>query len=304
MIPPTEALHPAASRLEAASDAAALEQLLVAQLDAAAAVRGALPTLACAAGLVTDALAGTGRLIYAGAGTGGLMAFADALELPGTFGIAPDRLAVLVPGGSGTFLHLTGAPEDVAADGETELARLCPGPEDVVICVSASGSTPYTLALARAARAVGAKVVALACVPGSPLLDVAEVAVLLETGPEMVAGSTRLGAGTAQKLALNLISTLAGLRLGHVHAGRMVNHATDNDKLRSRAIRTIAALAGCSAAAASEALDAAGGQVKPAIVAAATGISPGEAARRLAASGGVIGRDLCPDRTSGSPVGD
>lgn len=288
MIPPTEAVHPAAVQLHHATDADALDRLLAAQAGAVGAVRAALPALARAAAHLADALRGPGRVIYAGAGTGGLMALADALELPGTFGIAPDRLAVLLPGGAAAMSRLTGAPEDVAADGAADLARLGPGPDDVVICVSASGSTPYTLALARAAQAAGARVIALACVPGAPLLAAADVAVLLDTGPEMVAGSTRLGAGTAQKVALNLVSTLAGLRLGHVHGGRMVNHATDNAKLRARALRTIVALAGCDETTARRALDAADGQVKPAVVAAATGIDPQEAARRVAAADGGL----------------
>lgn len=186
------------------------------------------------------------------------MALADALELAGTFGIPPARTPVLFAGGTAALLALTGAVEDDPALAATDLARLAPRAGDVLICVSASGRTPYTVAVADGARRSGATVIGLADVAGSPLLALADIAILLDTGPELVAGSTRMGAGTAAKIALNLISTLMGLRLGHVHDGYMVNVVADNAKLRDRAARIVAALAGTDPDRAAAALAAAG----------------------------------------------
>ena len=162
------------------------------------------------------------------------------------------------------------------------------GPGDVAICVSASGTTPYTVAAAAAARARGATVVGVANVAGSPLLEAAQIPVFLDTGAEMVAGSTRMGAATAQKIALNMLSTLAGVRLGHVHDGYMVNLVADNAKLRRRAARIVAAVAGRDADAAAAALDAADGAVKPAILIAMGARDRDHALDLLAASGGHL----------------
>ena len=170
------------------------------------------------------------------------MALADALELLGTFGIPPDRTPVLLAGGAAALIEMTGAVEDIATDATRDVADAGLGAGDVVICVSASGTTPYTLAAAEAARAAGATVVGIANVAGSALLQAADLPVLLDTGPELVAGSTRMGAATAQKIALNMLSTLTGLRLGHVHDGYMVNVVADNAKLRRRAARIVAAV--------------------------------------------------------------
>ncbi len=164
------------------------------------------------------------------------------------------------------------------------------GPGDAVICVSASGGTPYTLAVAQAARARGAAVIGIANVAQTALLEASDVAVLLDTGPELVAGSTRMGAATAQKIALNMISTLTGLRLGHVHDGYMINVTADNAKLRDRAERIVAAIAGRGDARA--ALEAAGGTVKPAVLIAAGAHGPDHATRLLADSGGKLGPAL------------
>jgi N-acetylmuramic acid 6-phosphate etherase len=220
------------------------------------------------------------------------MALADALELAGTFGIPADRTPVLFAGGAATLLNLTGAVEDDTGAATRDLERSGLGPGDAVICVSASGGTPYTLAVAEAARARGVTVIALANVAASPLLARADIAVLLDTGPELVAGSTRMGAATAQKIALNLISTLTGLKLGHVHDGYMVNVVADNGKLRDRAARIVAAVAGAPDADARAALAATAGAVKPAVLLAAGARDRGHAEALLAASGGHVGPAL------------
>ena len=269
-----------------------LARLLAGQRGAAAAVEAALPALAAAAELATRTLAAGGRVGYAGAGSSGLMALADALELPGTFGIAPDRVPALFAGGAAALVRLAGSVEDLAASAADDLAAAGLGAGDALIAVSASGTTPYTLAAAEAARARGTGIVGIANRPGSRLLALADVPVLLDTGPELVAGSTRLGAATAQKIALNLISTLVGIRLGHVHDGYMVNVVADNAKLRERAARIVAAVSGAGEAAARAALEATGGAVKPAVLVAAGARDPGHAASLLAASGGRLGPAL------------
>jgi N-acetylmuramic acid 6-phosphate etherase len=287
----TEQRHPAGRGLQDLAPEAALAVLLEAQVLAAGAVRPAIPALAQAARAAADALTGGHRLIYAGAGSSGLMALSDCLELAGTFGIPPERTPMLLAGGAGTLLHMTGAVEDDPALAGADLDRVQPGQGDVVLCLSASGGTPYTLAVAARARAAGARVIGMANVAGSALLSCSDIPVLLDTGPEVVAGSTRMGAATAQKIALNMLSVLLGLHLGHVHEGFMVNVVADNAKLRDRAARIVAELAGVPAAQAANALDRAGGAVKPAVLIAA-GQDPQEADSRLAAHAGHLGPAL------------
>jgi N-acetylmuramic acid 6-phosphate etherase len=288
----TEARHPAGPGLQDRAPADAAAVLLDAQLAAADAVRPALAAIAAAAGIAADALAGGGRLAYAGAGSSGVMALADALELPGTFGLAPDRAPALVAGGAATLLHMTGAVEDASDAAPAEVDRLGLGAGDALVAVSASGTTPFTLAAAAAARGRGARVIALANVAGAPLLAMADAPVLLVTGAEVVAGSTRMGAATAQKIALNMISTLAALRLGHVHDGLMVNVVADNAKLRSRAARIVAEIARADATRADAALAAAGGAVGPAVLIAAGAPDRAAADALLAAAGGRLGPAL------------
>jgi N-acetylmuramic acid 6-phosphate etherase len=288
----TEARHQLGLGLQALPPAEVLARLLDGQRAAAAAVAPAIPALEAAARVAADVLAAGGRLAYAGAGSSGLMALADALELAGTFGIPPGRTPMLFAGGAGALIRMTGAVEDATADAAAEVDAAGLGPGDAVICVSASGGTPYTVAVAEAAAARGATVIAVANVGGSRLLALADIAVLLDTGAELVAGSTRMGAATAQKIALNLISTLVGLMLGHVHDGYMVNVVADNAKLRGRASRIVADVAGTDAAAADAALAAAGGSVKPAVLIAAGARGSGHAERLLAGSGGHLGAAL------------
>lgn len=283
----TEARHPVASGLHRQPAATALGHMLAAQRVALDSIGPALSALERAAEVAASALSGGHRVIYAGAGSSGLMALADALELAGTFGVAPDRTPVLLAGGTASLLAMAGAVEDDVAAALADLARVAPVAGDMLIAVSASGATPSTVAVALAARDRGAVVVGIANVAGSPLLAGADIAVLLDTGPEVVAGSTRMGAGTAQKVALNMISTLVGLRLGHVHDGLMVNLTADNAKLLGRAIRIVAQVAGCDEAVAKEALARSGGAVKPAILI-ARGADPAGAADLLDRSAGHL----------------
>jgi len=308
----TEAQHSLSVGLQDLPDAEVLLRLLAAQASAAATVEPALGAIAHAAGIATEALNAGGKLAYAGAGSSGLMALADALELAGTYGIPPVRTPILFSGGAAALVEMRGMVEDNAEAADADVAAAGLGPGDALICVSASGRTPYTLAAAHAARTRGAAVIGIANVAQSPLLEIADVAVLLDTGPELVAGSTRMGAGTAQKIALNLISTLTGLRLGHVHDGYMINLLADNAKLRDRAERIVTAIAGEEAGDARAALAAADGAVKPAVLIAAGARAAAPAASLLAKSGGQLGRALAAlaanenpsARSSGHQPGD
>lgn len=287
----TEARHPHSAGLHALSAADALGHLLDAQLAALAQVRGAFGPIAKAAEAGADALARGGKMGYAGAGSSGLMALADCLELAGTFGIASAQTPMLFAGGTAALLHMTGAVEDDPALAEADFAAAGFAAGDVVLCLSASGATPYTLVIADLARKAGVTVAGFANVAGSALLAAADIAVCIETGPEVVNGSTRMGAATAQKAALNLLSVLVGIRLGHVHDGYMVNVVADNAKLAGRAARIVSDLSGQGHDAARAALAQTGGAVKPAVLVAA-GLTPDAAAAALAASGGHLGPAL------------
>lgn len=281
-LPATEALHPDANGLDTLSDREALDRLLRGQEAALAAVRGALPDIAAGAAVMAEAIARGRRLVYGGAGSSALMAMADAMELPGTYGISPENLLVLMAGGMPGAPHLPGHVEDDTAEAQRAARLIRDG--DALVAVSASGSTPYTVSLAQAARARGARVIALANNAGAPLLEGAEVAIHVTTPPELIAGSTRMGAGTAQKAALNLMSTLMAVRLGHVHDGMMVNVVADNEKLRARAIRIVASIGDVSEDAAEKALQRADGAVKPAALI-ACGATPDQAGALLSETG-------------------
>lgn len=279
----TEAVSPRYDSIETWPDPVLLQALLENQLAAVAALVPALPAIAASVGAAVPRLAAGGRLAYAGAGSSGRIAAQDGAELPPTFGWPRERLLLLIAGGPGALLEAVEGAED--APGPPVAFH----PEDVLVAVAASGATPFTRAALAAARQAGALTIALANSPGAPLLAEAEHPVLLPTGPEPVAGSTRLGAGTAQKAALNLFSTAVMLRLGHVHRGRMVDMAASNAKLRRRAVRMLAELADLDEAAAARALDAAGGSVKLGILVAA-GWTAEEGRAALAAAGGELRR--------------
>jgi len=284
----TEARHPASAGLHARPAAEVLATLLDAQTAALAALRPALPQIDAVAEAAAQALAAGHRLGYAGAGSSGLMALADRLELAGTFGIDPSRTPMLFAGGAEALLHMKGAPEDDPASAHADFAASGLAQGDVVLVLSASGTTPYALVIAEIARAHGVTVAGFANVAGSPLLALADLPVLVDTGAEVVTGSTRMGAATAQKAALNLMSVLLGIRLGHVHDGHMVNVVADNAKLVARAARIVSDLAGVPREAAEAALARTHGAVKPAVLVAARGVTPEAALALLDAAGGHL----------------
>ena len=259
----TETIHPAAAGLDQRSPAEILKILHQAQLDAVAALEAALPALEQGALAIEKALRNGGNLVYAAAGSSAMQALADGLEIPPTFGISPDRIHILRAGG---FDNMTVAKEG-AEDNAEAAARDAEviGPKDAVICLAASGNTIYTVTVMEIARARGATTIGISNNPDARLLG-ADIPVLLPTPPEVIAGSTRLGAGTAQKIALNLMSTLLGIRMGHVLDGLMVNVATSNIKLKGRATGIVQRVTGCDEATARDALKRADWRVKEAIL--------------------------------------
>lgn len=284
----TEQRHSAAKALDTLPSETALMALCAAQIAAARSVEGAIPQIARAAERVARCLKAGGRLIYAGAGSSGLMLLADGLEIPGTFGIARGQIVILLSEGLQTIAHFAAETEDDSRQGADDMRSACPSEADCVIAVSASGTTPYAVAALRAARESGATTIAIANNPGTPLLGLADIAIHLDTPPEIIAGSTRMGAGTAQKIALNMISTLAGIQLGHIHDGYMVNVQADNAKLKDRAKRMVSAITGCDERTANDTFVRSGGSTKIAILLASGAGSPEMARAMLEQSGQAL----------------
>lgn len=288
----TEARHPDTTDLDAWSPERALDAIVAGQEGAVAAVRAAIPSLAAAARGVQARLARGGRLVYAGAGTSGRLALQDAAELPPTFGF--DRTLVLLAGGeeAGQAAREGAEDDEVAATHAVDAASV--GPDDALIGLAASGGTPYTRAAVRLARARGAFTVGIANNAGAPLLDDAEVGILLDTGPEVLTGSTRMAAGTAQKAALNALSTVVLVRSGGAYQNLMVGMRPMNEKLRWRAIRIVQEATGADEAAALEALAACDDRIRDAIVVVLAGVTPEVARARLRAAGGRVREALEP----------
>lgn len=242
----------------------ALKVMLDGQLAAVESVRAAVAEIEVAAHLVADAIRKGGTLVYVAAGSSGLMGLADGSELAGTFGIAQDQIRICMAGGVPVDGRMPGGTEDdvLAAREVAETLK----PDDLIIAVSASGTTPFPCEVARLATAAGVKIIAIANNPDTALLRLADAAICLNTPPEVVAGSTRLGAGTAQKVALNMMSTLAGTLLGHVYGGMMVNLNADNIKLHGRAQNIVMKSTGVDRTAAERALSEAAGDTKTAVL--------------------------------------
>ena len=288
----TEERHDKAMGLDVMHPSLALRLLASGQQAAAKAVDAAVEPIAAAALIAAEALAGGGRLAYAGAGSSGLMAMTDALELPGTYGIPLDKIIVLLAGGAASLSNLAGGYEDDMELARKDVRDAGIGAGDCLVAVSASGSTPYALAAADEARQRGARIVAMANNAGAALFGNADVAILLQTPPEVVSGSTRMGAATAQKIAFNMFSTLVGIHLGHVHDGHMVNLKADNEKLRGRAVRIVSDIAGIDAAEAGGHLAASSGSVKTAVLLAAGARDVAAAEALLSEAGQSLRRAL------------
>ena len=260
----TELISPRYADLDLWPTREAVAAMLEGQLRAAAAPHAAADAIAAAADAAAARLGSKGRLIYAGAGTSGRLAVLDGVELGPTYDW--DRTVFALAGGMAALTESIEGAEDDEAAGAAAIREADVTPADVAIGVAASGRTPYTVAAIRSAREAGALTIGMACNPATPLLQACDHPVLLLTGPEVVAGSTRMNAGTAQKIALNALSTAIMLRLGRIHAGLMVDMRLSNAKLRARAARIVARIGETDLPAAEAALDAAGGSIKRAVL--------------------------------------
>jgi N-acetylmuramic acid 6-phosphate etherase len=291
MTPPstsTESLNPRSDQLDRMS---ALEIVtLMNEEDATVplVIRQALPVIAEAVDAISQRLRSGGRLFYAGAGTSGRLAVLDAVECVPTFGVSPRLVTALLAGGQTALTRSVEGAEDDVELGRRDAEAAGIGGRDALVGVAASGTTPYVLAAMEVARSRGASLVAISNNAPAPMLAMAEYPIALPTGPEVLAGSTRLKAGTAQKLVLNMLSTATMVRLGKVHANRMIDVRVTNEKLRRRAEGIVMDLVGCDAPAAGTLLDTAGGEVRTAVLMGLAGIDADTARARLLAADGRL----------------
>jgi len=284
----TEQLNPAAKNLDLKSSLEIARIINAEDAKVAAAVRRALPQISRAIDVIAAALSRGGRLMYVGAGSSGRIAALDAAECPPTFNIEPKTVQVVIAGGTKALSSALEAKEDSRQLGEREMAKKKPGEADVVVGIAASGRTPFTLAAVQCARRRGAKTIAVTCNRRSPLEKAAHIAVVTEVGPEVVSGSSRMKAGTAQKMVLNMLSTGAMTRLGYVYDGLMVNVHLKNAKLMERGISILRQAAGVDRSSARKALQAAGKSVPVALVMSLTGASRARATRALKQHNGHV----------------
>jgi len=262
----TERVSPRYSDIDLWEPGDILDALIESQMAAVAAVRPVLPAIGKAAAAMHARLAGNGRIIYAGAGTSGRLAVQDGAELIPTFNWPQDRLLLLMAGGKDALLRSAEGAEDEIDQATRLIRQHAVGPADILIAVAASGTTPFTLACLREAKRSGALAIGIANNRSTPLLSEADCSIWLDTGPEPVAGSTRMKAGTAQRVALNLLSTLVMIRLGRVHKGLMVDMQAINAKLVGRSENILRRLSGRNSDDVREALRAANGNVKTAML--------------------------------------
>jgi N-acetylmuramic acid 6-phosphate etherase len=262
----TEEVDPRFADLDAWQLSSAMEAMWEGQLAAIAAIGPALPSITAATEAAKSALGDHGRIVYVGAGTSGRVAVQDGAELMPTFAWPNDRIGFIVAGGETAFVTSIEGAEDDVDDGVKQVIAARLTPHDVVIAVSASGTTPFTVAALQQANTSGAVTIGVANNSGTALLESAKFAILVETGRELIAGSTRMKAGTAQKVVLNLISSGIMLRLGRVYRGMMVNMLPTNAKLKRRAEVMVSEIADCDPAQAARALEEANGEIKRAVL--------------------------------------
>lgn len=267
------------------------------------AVSAEIPRITRAVEAITQILGCGGRLFYIGAGTSGRLGVLDAAEIPPTFGVPSTVVQGIIAGGGGALSRATEASEDDRDAGVRDLLAAGFSPQDVLVGIAASGRTPYVLGAVAKARELGAVTCGISCNPNSELSRAVDYPMEPHTGAEVLAGSTRLRAGTATKLVLNMISTAVMVRLGHVYGNLMVNVQPGNRKLEDRAIRIIEAGAGISRDQASELLEASGRNVQAAIVMAKKSVPRHEAERLLKAANGRIRDALRPEMPSAKPGG-
>ncbi|MFY9344036.1 MAG: N-acetylmuramic acid 6-phosphate etherase [Planctomycetota bacterium] len=270
----TEARNPRTSQLDALSTLELVTAMNDEDRHVADAVRHELPRIAAAVDAIAARMHKGGRLVYCGAGTSGRLGVLDAAECPPTFSSSPEQVIGLIAGGPGAIHKAVEGAEDSEALAAADLRALGIGPKDCVVGIAASGRTPYVVGALRAARVAGALTVAVTCNQASAVAREAELPIEVVTGPEVLTGSTRLKAGTATKMVLNMLSTGAFVRLNKVYGNLMVDLQASNAKLKARAVRIVADAAGCDAGVASELLASCDGEVKAAIVAKIKNVAP------------------------------
>ena len=288
----TEQPNPASACIDTLSTEDVLRIMNAEDCQVAPAVAREIPAIARAVDAIVAALESGGRLFYIGAGTSGRLGVLDASEIPPTFSAPPDLVQGIMAGGDAALSHATETTEDDPAIGARDLLAHGFTGAGLLVGIAASGRTPYVLGAVAEAKRLGAVTVGISCTPDSELSRAVSIAITPLVGPEVVAGSTRMKAGTAQKMVLNMLSTAAFVRLGYVFGNLMVNVQPRNAKLRDRARRIIAQASGVSYQRAGELLAAAGNSVRVAILMAKTGIAKEEAERRLAAANGKISEAL------------
>ncbi len=296
----TEAVLPASRKLDAMTSRQIVALMHREDQRAVKAVGQALAAVARAVDVIAERWRRGGRLIYVGAGTSGRLGVLDASECPPTFHVPASRIRGVIAGGRKALVAASEDAEDHAAQGRRDLERIAVGASDVVVGIAASGRTPYTLGALQYARKRGAATIAVACTHNSPLARAAEIAIEAVTGAEVVSGSTRLKAGTAQKLVLNMLSTAAMARVGRVYGPWMAEVRASNAKLRVRAARILAQAAGLEFKTAERKLKQAGGDLKLALVAELGRVSLKESRARLGRAEGNLRQALGPvPRTTG-----
>jgi N-acetylmuramic acid 6-phosphate etherase len=284
----TESLNRASEDLDAKSALDIARIINREDESVAKAVRKCLPEIARAIDAIADSIRKGGRLIYVGAGTSGRVAALDASECPPTFNTSPETVQYVMAGGAKALGTASEANEDSPELGQTDISRRRPTPRDVVVGVAASGRTPYTIGALKTAKKNGATTVAVTCNPDSPLSQIADIPITIEVGPEVISGSTRMKAGTAQKMVLNMLTTGAMTRLGYVYGNLMVNVWTKNEKLVQRAIRIVEQATGVEHAAAARALAASGNRTPVAVVMLAANVTRSKAIAALKKSKGHV----------------
>ncbi|AKU14792.1 N-acetylmuramic acid 6-phosphate etherase [Luteipulveratus mongoliensis] len=288
----TESRNPASRGLDAMTTTEVVALMNTEDGHVADAVRLVLPQVAAAVDLVAAALREGGRLVYIGAGTSGRLALLDAAECPPTFSTDPNQIITLLAGGERAFVHAVEGAEDDTHAAAVDIETAHVGPSDTVVGLTASGRTPYVIAGLDRAHELGARTVSIACNPDSAVSAHADIAIEVVTGPEVLTGSTRLKAGTAQKMICNMLSTAAMVRNGKTFRDLMVDMRPSNAKLLDRAQRIVAAAAEVDVDTAGEALDAADGRTKVAIVMLLTGSDVAEAEALLDSSNGIVAAAL------------
>lgn len=284
----TEQPNPASERIDTLSTEEMLRVINVEDHRVAEAVAKELPRIALAVDAISERLRNGGRLFYIGAGTSGRLGVLDASECSPTYNVPPDLVQGIIAGGESALARATEASEDDPEAGANDLGERGFGPGDVLVGIAASGRTPYVLGAIRKARDLGAVTIGISCTPDSDLSRDVAIPIAPLVGPEVIAGSTRMKAGTATKLVLNMLSTGAMIRLGHVYRNLMVNVQPKNEKLLARARRIVALAANVSEPEAVRLLDEAGRVVRVAIVMGRLQVTRAEAERRLESAGGRV----------------